>query len=141
MYRVLWAKTGKQIKLLGEKSRKFLLCWFSRWSSALLNDLKKLKKTECKNDSYLGGRVSPSVHGFFCGCMESRTDHPFRLDTWAALYDAVDHLKLINQYISYYFTHFLPLVCSLSSLFYYLHSSPALFSPHFSPSPPPLCFL
>lgn len=66
------------------------------------NKLKKLKKTECKNDSYLGGRVSPSVHGSLCGCMESRTDHPFRLDSIRGLllYDAVNHLRLINQYIN-----------------------------------------
>lgn len=77
-------KLGNKSSCLERNPENSFCAGFSRWSSALPNKLKKLKKTECKNDSYLGGRVSPSVHGFPCGCMESRTDHPFRLDSWAA---------------------------------------------------------
>lgn len=28
IYSVLWTEAGKQIKLLGKRSRKILLCWY-----------------------------------------------------------------------------------------------------------------
>lgn len=44
IYSVLWTEAGKQIKLLGERSRKILPVLVSLWSSALLGGLNNFSK-------------------------------------------------------------------------------------------------
>lgn len=110
-----WTEAGKRIKLLGEKSRKFLLCWY-RFGVLLCCAVWKISeklKTENKKIKIpviltrVAGFLFSSFSAWFSVVAWSRKDHLFKFGRWAAQCDNINYLKLINQYMSYYFTHWL----------------------------------